>query len=239
MTDPFYYSERWKKKRALILRRAGYKDQLRIREGVSINANTVHHIFRREEYPQYEWNDWNLIAISDRTHKQLHKPDGQLSSLGRMLMMETAAENGIPLHKVVLVVGVPGSGKSTYVKTHIGGGVAFDLDYVAAAFRLKKPHEEIHDASRRMANEIGKVFVDAAKKYSGVVFMVRTAPTIDEAERIRPSRLVYCAVSHRTGARGLPAGYDEEEAQRRLYGLLEWARENRVPVEQYPPGVGI
>ena len=237
MTDPFYYSERWKKKRALILRRAGYKDQLRIREGISINANTVHHIFRREEYPQYEWSDWNLIAVSDRTHKELHKPDGQLSNLGRKLMLETAAEYGIPLHEVVLVIGHPGSGKSTYVKTHIGGGVAFDLDYVAAAFRLKKPHEEIHDASRRMANEIGKVFVDAAKRYSGTVFMVRTSPTIDEAERIMPSRLVYCAVPNGTRIRGKPSGYDEEAAQRRIDALLEWAQENRVTIERYPPGV--
>lgn len=235
MGDAFYGTPRWKKKRALVLRRAHYIDQLRSREGVQVDATSVHHIFRREEYPQYEWCDWNLIALSDITHKQMHMPDGTLSDAGKRLLMETAAKHGIPLHETILVIGQAGSGKSTYVRAHIGGGVAYDLDWIAAALRLKKPHEERHDAARRMAYDIGRHFADAAKNYCGLCYIIRTAPTIDEAEQISPTRVVYCRTRALIGRRADYKAYDENEAQARIDALIEWAKANNIEVETYPP----
>lgn len=235
MGDPFYGTARWKKKRALVLRRARYIDQLRKREGVNEEATTVHHIFRREEYPQYEWSDWNLIALSDRTHKAMHKPDGGLSDAGKRLMMETAAEQQIPIHETVLVIGQAGSGKSTYVKMNLGGGVVYDLDHIAAALRLKRPHEERNDAARRMAYDIGRNFAEAAKNYCGLCYIIRTAPTIDEVERIMPLRLVYCRRRRDIRSRADFLAYDEEAAQARIESVLEWATVNNIKVETYPP----
>lgn len=86
-TDPFYKSHRWQKKRALILRRDGYKCQQAKRYGKSVQANTVHHVFPREFFPEYQWESWNLISLSDKEHNALHdRNTGTLTARGIELM---------------------------------------------------------------------------------------------------------------------------------------------------------
>lgn len=233
MTDPFYLSGRWKALRRLIIQRARYTDQLRLREGVHIEADTVHHIFPREAYPEYEWCQWNLIAINGATHKRLHTPTGELSTAGRMLLEETAQREGTPINKMILIVGAPGSGKTTCAKKELRGGIAYDLDYLAAALRLARPHEERHIASRRLANKIAKGFAEEARKYSGRVIMIRTAPTLEEISEIDPDEIIICeATTKRTKE------IDIEDIEKRIGEISEFAEKNRIPVKTYPPRVG-
>ena len=50
------------------------------------DADTVHHIYPAEEYPEYEWMDWNLISVSRATHNRLeNRKTGELTKEGRML----------------------------------------------------------------------------------------------------------------------------------------------------------
>lgn len=94
--DNFYGSIRWKNLRARILRRDNYIDQLAKRYGKIIEANTVHHILPRAEYPNYQWESWNLIAISDKTHKELHDRLGdKLSKKGVELAIKVCNKQGI------------------------------------------------------------------------------------------------------------------------------------------------
>ena len=37
-------------------------------------ANTVHHIYPADEYPQYAWCDWNLISVSTERSQQIGEP---------------------------------------------------------------------------------------------------------------------------------------------------------------------
>ena len=54
-TDPFYRTKRWERLRAAVLRRDGYMCQASRRYGKRVEATTVHHIFPRDEFPEYQW----------------------------------------------------------------------------------------------------------------------------------------------------------------------------------------
>ena len=85
-----YGSQKWKNKRAHILRLDGYVDQYAKRWGRTLDAVIVHHIYPAAEYPEYAWKDWNLISISRRTHELLEdRKTGELTEAGRKLMEST------------------------------------------------------------------------------------------------------------------------------------------------------
>lgn len=94
--DPFYKSGRWEHLRDIILRRDGYQCQVSKRYGRQVQANTVHHIFPREIYPEYQWQAWNLISVSGKTHDKLHdRVTGDLSAMGAELLRRTARRRGM------------------------------------------------------------------------------------------------------------------------------------------------
>ena len=93
-----YSTSRWEHKREIILRRDGYIDQIAKRYGRIEEADTVHHIFPRETYPQYQWENWNLISVSKETHNTLHDREShELTEKGKELMRRTARKKGIQL----------------------------------------------------------------------------------------------------------------------------------------------
>lgn len=67
-----YNSKAWKRKRRHILNRDGYLCQECSRYGKRIDADTVHHIYPVEEYPQFAFCDWNLISLSLAAHDEMH-----------------------------------------------------------------------------------------------------------------------------------------------------------------------
>lgn len=234
----WYSSKRWKEKRKHILFRDKWKDQVALRDGVTIEATVVHHILPREEYPQYAWCDWNLISVSQETHKKrLHeKYTGKLTKLGKALMYETAAKNNIPLKSLTMVIGLPGSGKSTWVKRHLEGGLVYDLDYISAAFRLAKPHEENHGAARRMAAALRKGFIASASEYTNNVFVIRSAPSVEEITETNPDRIIVCERLYKPERCPKPSEVDNLLA--RIKEAVLWASSNGKEVVYYPPRGG-
>ncbi|MMZ48225.1 hypothetical protein D1872_98910 [compost metagenome] len=84
MTNPFYKSKRWKRKRAAILRRDKYMCQESKRFGKSESAVTVHHIYPLEHYPELALKDWNLVSLSDKQHNAMHdRQSHELTELGK------------------------------------------------------------------------------------------------------------------------------------------------------------
>ena len=58
--------------------------------GGNEEANTVHHIYPADEYPQYAWCDWNLTSVSQKGHNKLeNRQTGELTELGKMLQERT------------------------------------------------------------------------------------------------------------------------------------------------------
>lgn len=85
-----YQSYKWKKKRARILKLDRGMDRVAEYFGRHEIATTVHHIYPADEYPEYEWCDWNLISVSQSTHNKLeNRKTGELTELGIWLMKKT------------------------------------------------------------------------------------------------------------------------------------------------------
>lgn len=226
----FYDTKRWREKRLHILRRDKWIDQYRLREGIMLEADIVHHILPREDFPQYALCDWNLISVNRITHQKiLHQTyTHKLTKKGKLLMRETAYKNGVKLQMLTLVIGMPGTGKSTYVKKHLKGGLAYELDAIACAFRLTVPHtEEIHSGARRMAAQLRQGFLAIAPKYSDNIFVVRTCPDINELSETMPDKLVVCTKKYADR----PYQYDPKEYQERIDNAIEWAEMNGIEVE--------
>ena len=85
-----YKARRWKRLRAQVMRRDGYRCQLSKRYGKSVPAELVHHIYPVDEFPEYAFAPWNLIAVSRAAHNKLHDRDSdKLTAEGVALMRRT------------------------------------------------------------------------------------------------------------------------------------------------------
>lgn len=81
-----YTSGKWRAKSRKIMRRDGYQCQLSKRYGKSVPAEVVHHIWPVEQWPEYAYEDWNLIALSRKQHNRLHdRNTNELTAAGLQL----------------------------------------------------------------------------------------------------------------------------------------------------------
>ena len=95
-----YQSRKWDRVRARILRRDKYICQVSKRYGKIIEANLVHHIFPVDDYPEYQWEEWNMISVSKAVHNRLHdRTTNKLTKEGVALLERTAEKRGIPPDK--------------------------------------------------------------------------------------------------------------------------------------------
>lgn len=65
-------NKRWRNLRKLALRRDGFRCQDAKRYGRIEDAETVHHIWPAEDYPEYAYCLWNLISLSAAAHDAMH-----------------------------------------------------------------------------------------------------------------------------------------------------------------------
>lgn len=88
--DPFYKGQRWKAVREKVLRRDGYMCQESKRFGKMRQAETVHHIWPREDFPEIEYAQWNLISLTKAAHDEMHdRQTGALTAKGKALQERT------------------------------------------------------------------------------------------------------------------------------------------------------
>lgn len=94
----FYSTKKWHRVRGQALRRDEYKCQLSWRYGKMRQAEVVHHIFPRDEFPEYQYSLWNLISLTREKHNTLHdRNTDELTEAGKELLRRTARKNGIPI----------------------------------------------------------------------------------------------------------------------------------------------
>lgn len=228
--DPYYKTKHWERLRSAALRRDGYQCQIAKREGHSIPADCVHHVFPRDTFPEYENELWNLISLSDAAHGMMHyRASGELTQEGEDLRRRIAREQGIEVERTTLVIGNPGAGKTTYVKRHLGNGIVYDLDAIAAALRITAPKAERFKPARWLANSLLPGFAEAAHRYASDVFVIRTAPTREEFDQIRPTKLVVIYSNY-----GDPALTEKRrhDIARRIKECVDTAKRNGIEVEE-------
>ena len=92
------HTTRWRKLRERVLRRDGYRCQVSARFGKLTPADTVHHVFPRDEFPEYAWEPWNLISVSSEVHNRLHsRSTDELTEEGVQLLRRIAMRWGVPV----------------------------------------------------------------------------------------------------------------------------------------------
>lgn len=85
-----YTNRRWLRLRERVLREAGYRCQYARRFGRREQATHVHHIWPAEDWPEYAWERWNLIALSQASHNAMHdRGSGKLTAAGEALRRRT------------------------------------------------------------------------------------------------------------------------------------------------------
>ena len=120
------------------------------------------------------------------------------------------------------VMGFPGTGKTTYCKEHLGNGICYDLDAISSALRLGNT---VTTEAFIMANDFFYGFATQAKDYADDVFIIRTAPNIEELEAIEPDKVVLCTTI-----------YAEREIRNaeiitaRIDKALDWCTKNTIPI---------
>lgn len=96
--DPFYKTKRWERMRESVLRRDGYMCRESARYGKRKSANTVHHIFPRDIFPEYQWEPWNLISLAGDVHDEMHdRQTGALTEKGMEWVRRTARRRGMEI----------------------------------------------------------------------------------------------------------------------------------------------
>ena len=215
-----YKSKRWQAKREAILRRDKYQCQYFKRFGKNREAEHVHHIYPADEYPEFAFEDWNLVSLSKEAHNMMHeRTTGALTDEGKKLQ-ERAKR---PTEKI-LVCGLPGTGKTTYVKDHLGGGLAFDLDYLVGAFRLSDPKTNPTEAARKLANDLLIGFAKKANEYAPKIYIIRTAPDREELDAIKPTKVVMLTKVYED--RGITTG----DKKARLERVKDYCNQFAIPL---------
>lgn len=172
------------------------------------------------------------MAVSKAAHNIMHdRNTNELTRYGEEILRETADRQGIKLReeKTTLVIGNPGTGKTTYVRQHMKRGVVYDLDAIAGAFRLKAPKADDFQPARWLANSLLPGFTRQAKKYTPEVWIIRTAPEYEEFMDINPDKVVVLYGNYNNDA--IPEDRRRKIAQR-IKAIIDYARNNGLEVEE-------
>lgn len=76
VSNPFYRSKVWRKKREYILRRDKYLCQECKKYGKNTDAKIVHHIIEMEDAPELKLKNNNLVSVCAACHNKQHPEKG-------------------------------------------------------------------------------------------------------------------------------------------------------------------
>ena len=129
-----------------------------------------------------------------------------------------------------LIIGLPGSGKTTYAKEHCKGCLFYDLDYLKAALTYSNVHDLDDEGARKVADSFLSSFLIFAPLQDRDLCVIRTAPKISEMETIKPDKMVVMLTEYDITGRADYHEIDIEEYNMRINACIKWCDKNGVEI---------
>lgn len=127
-----------------------------------------------------------------------------------------------------LIIGLPGSGKTTYAKEHCKGCLFYDLDYLKAALTYSDVHDPDDEGARKVADSFLSSFLIFAPLQNRDLCVIRTAPKIAEMESIKPDKMVVMLSEYDITDRPDYHEVDTDEYNMRINACIKWCDKNGV-----------
>ncbi len=183
----FYKSKEFRNLKEGVLKEQHHECQVCKEQGVITKADTVHHVQYVRNHPELALSKTymymgrehrNLIAICRSCHNKVHKEKGHIRKT------------------IKVVTGLPGCGKTTYVKAHrLPDEPVYDLDLLVDAMLMSQGRGG-HAVS--IANTILPEFVNTCRELHASAWVIRTAPNEQELSLFDAAGAVYidlpCAI---------------------------------------------
>lgn len=202
----FYNSKPWKDVRAAVLQRDFYLCQQCKRQGITTFGNIVHHIVELKDDWSLRLDMNNLETVCSACHNQEHTKTKK--------GLNTSTKN-----HVIVVVGLPGSGKSTFVDNNCDKekDIIIDIEELISNVSNRPLHDRTHNAydSVEMVNDMVSTVLDnlTLEKYKfRRLWLVK--PTLSTSESNKLKR-INCKFVHIIRQRSL-CEHTVEVAGRRI-----------------------
>ncbi|UTH13304.1 HNH endonuclease [Macrococcus equipercicus] len=175
----FYNTSEWKSVRVAVLQRDFYLCQQCKAQGITTVANTVHHIVELKDDWDKRLDMTNLETVCTACHNKEH------------VKVKKGLGTSTQKH-VYVVMGLPGSGKSTFIDLNKDEGrdIVIDIDKLISAMTGRPLHDRQHSAydAVSMANDMVDAVIDniVLDKYNfKSVWIRRTAITPAQASKLK------------------------------------------------------
>lgn len=134
----------------------------------------------------------------------------------------------------ILIICLPGTGKTTWVKNNLGqNDLCFDLDWLAAAMVLGSEHERKNWVAKRVINKLLLPLVSEMEietnRVGGNVFIIRCAPDWNELDDLDPDYVLFFVKEYDISHRKLIDNTGLSEARTRVRAAVDWCKEQKVP----------
>lgn len=132
---------------------------------------------------------------------------------------------------ITLIIGFPGTGKTTYAKENCKGCLIYDLDYLKTALTYSDVHSADDEDARKVANSFLMPFVIMGQQRNRDLCIIRMAPKLEELTAIKPDKLIVMLTEYDISKREDFHEVDREMYEARITACIKWCDKNGVLVE--------
>lgn len=130
-----------------------------------------------------------------------------------------------------LIIGLVGTGKTTYAKGNRNGALVYDLDYLKASLTYSAVHDEDDECARKVANAFLETFIAEGRAFNRDLMIIRMAPKITEMTLIKPDKMVVMLKQYDVSSRADYHDIDVDLYEARISACIKWCDKNGVPIE--------